>query len=145
MDELRWVWQPPPLWPPVQPGWYPPGAWAPDAQWPVPPSDWLWWAPVHGFTEADPWIEVPPLEPEANYSGIDLVWVPAPGWPPVPSGWSPPAGWVRPWKWPKEPPGWQFWQPDPIVVQQRHDDWWRRLLDTVPHRRRREASDARPA
>lgn len=140
-DGTTWHWRAPPEWPEPPTTWYPSPGWEPHSSWPKPSSTWSWWtadaeldenATIEelfddlGLPEAIERRTIRVQEQsesawgEIDHSSIPLVWTPPPYWPPVPPGWSPPSGWKRPRSWRKEPSGWQFWQPDPAVVAERH-------------------------
>lgn len=131
----EWRWTPPPGWPVVPEGYIPDARFWPDVdRLPGVPPEWSFWEPVDGIAEHDVMelqrvgvptrtqspISLPPEPPTEP----PMMWVAPPNWPPVPPGWVPPVGWKRPRQIPREPRGWQFWQPD-LREHQAHIERWR--------------------
>src|SRR5690606_8069326 len=98
--------------------------------WPPPDRGWQWWdfdgeepiGPdgIHSrLEEVYASEEEPTAWGDIDYSTVPLVWCSPPSWPAPPRGWSPPSGWRSPRSWGKAPKGWQFWQPGPMVVDER--------------------------
>lgn len=75
---------------------------------------------------------------EIEMSSVPLVWTPPPGWPKPDHGWVPASDWKPPRSWGRAPAGWDFWQPDPVVLGGRQasadralDTRTRHLLGTI--------------
>lgn len=123
-------WLAPPGWPEPHRAWYPEAAWRPGVAWPPPDRSWQWWdfdgeEPIGSDTAHSRLGEIYAIEEDSSawgaidYSTVPLVWCSPPSWPAPPRGWSPPSGWRSPRSWGRAPKDWQFWQPDPMVVDER--------------------------
>ena len=167
-DGFVWSWNSPSRWPDAPTHWFPPGMWEPRRDFPRAPQSWTWWefglsdernAIASGdhlrdshrpdwFRESEnsadlvQMLEEESRDPSAwgeiDLDSIPLEWTPAPGWPETTTGWMPPIGWAPPRSWIKAPPGWNFWQPDKLIVETRRasaistlDARTRRLLSSV--------------